>query len=94
MLVEYSDHEWRMGRTGDRWYLHAVERRSWPGSGSWISTEVPIVLATVTRNNQTRQPTFNRWFVNLRGTAHPEPFLSKQEAVAWATAIVKLQLND
>lgn len=92
MLIEHFNLEWKMGRVGDRWYLHALQRKSWPGKPMpW--QEQPVVLATVTRNNQTRQPTFNRWFVSIRGKAQEQAFLSKDEAVAWATAVVKLDIQ-
>lgn len=84
-----TEHQWEKSSNGNRWRYTAKRYLTWP-TGSPSGSGQDVVLATVTRNTDTRQATFNKWYANVRGSDDKHMFDSKEEAMAWATAIVHL----
>jgi hypothetical protein len=98
MPYTYSNYRWeRPGRKGDRYYYK--RDLSW----SYNPTRKPEeqVIATVTYDDNSKSPHWGKWHVNI-GAQSPElnalrlsdipKFSSKDDAIAWVTAMVRLSL--
>lgn len=85
-----TEHQWEKSSNGNRWRYTAKRYLTWP-TGNPSGSGQDVVLATVTRNTDTRQATFNKWFAVVHPKAEDRAmFSTKEEAMAWATAIVHL----
>jgi hypothetical protein len=98
MSLSYSNYRWeRPGRKGDRYYYKRDV--SW----SYNPTRKPEeqVVATVTYDADSKSPYWGKWHVKI-GAQTPElyalgwsdipKFSSKDDAIAWVTAMVRLSL--
>jgi hypothetical protein len=96
----YSNYRWeKPGRKGDR-YLY---KRDWVitfHSGIEARREEQVI-ATVTYDDNSKSPHWGKWHVNI-GAQTPElyalavsdipKFSSKDDAIAWTTAMVRLSI--
>jgi hypothetical protein len=94
----YSNYRWeKPGRKGDRYYYKRDV--SW----GYNPTRKPEeqVVATVTYDDNSKSPHWGKWRVNI-GAQSPElnalrlsdipKFSSKDDAMAWTTAMVRLSI--
>ena len=100
MSFTYSNYRWeKPGRKGDRYYYKRDLSYVFPGTQSRKPEEQ--VIATVTYDADAKSPHWGKWHVNI-GAQSPElnalrksdtpKFGSKDDAIAWTTAMVRLSL--
>ena len=98
MSYAYSNYRWeRPGRKGDRYYY----KRDVLWSYNPTRKPEEQLLATVTYDADSKSPYWGKWHVNI-GAQSPElyalrvsdipKFSSKDDAIAWVTAMVRLSL--
>jgi hypothetical protein len=98
MSLTYSNYRWeRPGRKGDRYYY----KRDVSWSYNPTRTPEAEVVATVTYDDNHKSPHLGKWHVNI-GAQSPElnalrksdipKFSSKDDAIAWTTAMVRLSI--
>jgi hypothetical protein len=97
MALSYSNYRWEKHRSGDRHYYKRDV--SW----SYNPTRKPEeqVVATVTYDADSKSPYWGKWHINI-GAQSPElnalrnsdipKFSSKDDAIAWTTAMVRLSI--
>jgi hypothetical protein len=98
MALTYSNYRWeRPGRKGDRYYYKRDV--SW----SYNPTRKPEdqLVATVTYDDNHKSPNWGKWHASIHPLS-PElaglrlsdipKFSSKDDAIAWVTAMVRLSL--
>jgi hypothetical protein len=98
MSITHSNYRWeKPGRKGDRYYYKRDV--SW----SYNPTRKPEeqVVATVTYDDNHKSPHWGKWHVNIHPLS-PElnalrmsdipKFSSKDDAIAWTTAMVRLSI--
>ena len=94
----YSNYRWqRPGRKGDRYYY----KRDVSWSYNPTRTPEEQVIATVTYDDNSKSPHWGKWHVAF-GAQSPElnalrlsdipKFSSKDDAIAWTTAMVRLSI--
>ena len=94
----YSNYRWQKpGRKGDRYYY----KRDVSWSYNPTRTPEEQVIATVTYDGDSKSPHWGKWHVNI-GAQTPElyalrtsdipKFSSKDDAIAWTTAMVRLSI--
>jgi hypothetical protein len=94
----YANYRWeRPGRKGDRYYY----KRDVSWGGNHIRKPEEQVVATVTYDDNHKSPHWGKWHVNI-GAQSPElfalrlsdipKFSSKDDAIAWTTAMVRLSI--
>lgn len=99
MSLTYTNYRWEPTnkRKGDRW--HYVRDVSWPSNPFRKSEEQSI--ATVTYQGHSDQQHWGKWIVNFRPVSpalnqlrleEKAVFSSKDDAMAWVTAMVRLTL--
>jgi hypothetical protein len=97
MSLTYSNYRWEKHRKGDRYYY----KRDVSWSYNPTRTPEEQVIATVTYDDNHKSPHWGKWHVGI----HPQTpelnalrlsdipkFSSKDDAIAWTTAMVRLSL--
>ena len=97
MSHTYSNYRWEKHRKGDRYYYKRDV--SWPYNPTRKPEEQ--VVATVTYDDNHKSPHWGKWHVNIHPLS-PElnalrmsdipKFSSKDDAIAWTTAMVRLSI--
>jgi hypothetical protein len=100
MSLSYSNYRWeKPGRKGDRYYYKRDVQTIWRtgGASEWQEQ----VIATITYDDNSKSPHWGKWHVNI-GAQSPElialrlsdipKFSSKDDAIAWTTAMVRLSI--
>lgn len=98
MSLTYNNYRWEPAnaRKGDRW--HYLRDVSW---GNNPRAPEPQSIATVTYQGNSKHHHWGRWIVNMRPLSPAlnairvdeiPTFSSKDEAMAWVTAMVRLTL--
>jgi hypothetical protein len=98
MALTYSNYRWeKPGRKGDRYYY----KRDVSWSYNPTRTPEEQVIATVTYDADAKSPHWGKWHINI-GAQSPElnalrksdipKFSSKDDAIAWTTAMVRLSI--
>lgn len=103
MSLTYSNYRWVPSnvRKGDRWhYKRDVRYFNLVTGVEWRKAEEQVI-ATVTYDSKSESPYWGKWHVNI-GAQTPAlyditkdgipKFSSKDDAMAWATAIVRLSV--
>jgi hypothetical protein len=101
MSVSFTNYRWEPSnvRKGDRYYYKRDRVYVFPGTQSRKPEEQ--VIATVTYDDNSKSPHWGRWHVTI-GAQSPElnalrlsdipKFSSKDDAIAWTTAMVRLSI--
>jgi hypothetical protein len=100
MAFTYSNYRWeKPGRKGDRYYYKRDLSYVFPGMQS-RKPEAQVV-ATVTYDDNAKSPHWGKWHINihplnpglnaLRLSDIPK-FSSKDDAIAWTTAMIRLSI--
>lgn len=101
MSLSYTNYRWERSnaRKGDRFYYKRDAVAVWSNGG--LSEAQEQVIATVTYDGDSKSPYWGKWHVNF-GAQTPEihrlrmgempKFGNKDDAMAWATAMVRLSL--
>jgi hypothetical protein len=101
MSVSYTNYRWEPAnvRRGDRYYYK--RDRIWTSTNPSLTRTEEQVIATVTYDDNSRSPHWGKWHINI-GAQSPElnalrnsdipKFSSKDDAMAWTTAMVRLSV--
>jgi hypothetical protein len=100
MALTFTNYRWeKPGRKGDRYYYKRDVQTIWRTGGA--SERQEQVVATVTYDDNHKSPHWGKWHVNIHPLS-PElnalrvsdipKFSSKDDAIAWTTAMVRLSL--
>jgi hypothetical protein len=95
----YANYRWeKPGRKGDRYYY----KRDVSWSYNPTRTPEEQVIATVTYDDNHKSPHWGKWHASIMHGLHPElnalgqsdipKFSSKDDAIAWTTAMVRLSI--
>lgn len=101
MALTYSNYRWERSnvRKGNRFYYKRDVVTVWSNGGHSAAQEQ--VIATVTYDADSKSPYWGKWHVNF-GAQSPEihrlrmeevpKFGNKDDAMAWATAMIRLSV--